>query len=138
MNANAVEALLGALAIIAFTVIALVVVNADKRIAPTPPVEDEDEPDQVELPDHRIMDRELAQIIGAPTTAWGESERLQYRPEDFEGVLHCLSCEREILFGQWFWRTPLLNKLTRLPLGVSFQNCLSCQPGDLEAIIHGH
>lgn len=138
MSPDVVSLLVGALAIIAFTVIAIVIVNVDKHTAVKPPIEEEDEPDQVELPDHRIMDRELAQIIGAPTTAWGESERLQYRPEDFEGVLHCLSCEREILFGQWFWRTPLLNKLTRLPLGVSFQNCLSCQPGDLEAIIHGH
>lgn len=94
---------------------------------------DVEEQDQVELPDHRIVDRELAQIIGAPTTAWGESERLQYRPGEFQGPLHCLSCQRAILSGQWFWDTALLSKRTRLPLGASFQTCLSCQPGDAEA-----
>jgi hypothetical protein len=136
VNANTVEMLIGALAIAVIAVVALVVGNVGKHMTP-PPVVDVEEPDQVELPDHRIMDRALAQIIGAPTTAWGESERLQYRPEDFESAMHCLTCEREILPGQWFWQTPLLNKQTRLPLGVSFQNCLSCQPGDLEAIVHG-
>ncbi len=99
--------------------------------------EPEEEPDQVELPDHRIVDRELARIIGSQATVWDKSERMQYRPEEFDGELHCLSCQRAILPGQWFWDTPLSNRQTRLPLGVSFQTCLSCQPGDAEANTRG-
>lgn len=93
------------------------------------------EPDQVELPDHRIVDRKLAQVIGS--SAWAESVRTQYRSKDYDGKIHCLICRREILPGQWFWDTALLSKQTRLPLGVSFQNCLSCQPGDMEANTRG-
>lgn len=88
------------------------------------------EPEQIELADGRVMDAVQARIIGS--FHWGESKRVQYNPDDYEEPLHCLSCQRPILPKQHFWETPLINSG-----GLSFQTCLSCQPGDVQGVAGG-
>lgn len=77
-----------------------------------------------------VLDPDQAEMIA--THHWGKSVRIQLIPVEYEGDLHCLSCRRQILPGQWFWETPLVDSG-----GLSFQTCLSCQPGDAEAMTHG-
>lgn len=90
-----------------------------------------------EEPDRQVLDPEFARVFGSPDTGWGAAERLRYDPADYEGALVCLHCRREILPRQWFWDTPLNSRKTGLPLGMSFQICCSCQPGDVEANLDG-
>jgi hypothetical protein len=78
----------------------------------------------------QVLDLEHAELIAKHH--WGKSVRVQLVAAEYEGDLHCLSCRRQILPGQWFWETPLVDSG-----GLSFQTCLSCQPGDAEAITHG-
>jgi hypothetical protein len=93
-----------------------------------------------EIPDEgfttgRLIDPDLAQFIGTQT--WGRAERCRYRERDYEGPISCLTCGKSILPGQFFWETPLFDPKDGSATGRSFQICLSCQPGDVEAVIQG-
>src|ERR1043165_622326 len=83
----------------------------------------------------RLIDPKLAKFIG--THVWGRSERRRFIPGEYEGPISCLTCGQGILPGQFFWETPLLDPKDGIPTGHSFQICLSCQPGDVEAVIQG-
>jgi hypothetical protein len=82
----------------------------------------------------RLIDPEAAQMIGDPRLRWGASVRRRFSPEEYENKIKCLTCAREILPGQFFWETPLIDRDSDQGIGVSFQQCLSCQPGDISAV----
>ena len=83
-----------------------------------------------------VIDPEAARVIGNPLLRWGKPERRRYVPDDYDGDIACLLCQRDILPGQFFWETPLINRETGEEIDTSFQLCLSCQPGDVAAVIH--
>jgi hypothetical protein len=83
-----------------------------------------------------LVDPEAAKVIGNPMLRWGKPERRRFIQEDYEGAIRCLLCTREILPGQFFWETPLIKRATGEEIDTSFQLCLSCQPGDVVAVIH--
>lgn len=83
-----------------------------------------------------LIDPEAAKVIGNPLLRWGKPERRRYVPEDYDGDIACLLCHRDILPGQFFWETPLISRETGEEIDTSFQLCLSCQPGDVAAVIH--
>lgn len=85
----------------------------------------------------RLIDPELARFLAAHL--YGRSVRRRFNPVDYpeQGSVKCLTCGHELIGGQFFWDTPLLDKVTLAPVGSSFQICMSCQPGDVEAIIRG-
>lgn len=85
----------------------------------------------------RLIDPELARYLAAHV--YGRSIRRRFNPADYpeQGSVKCLTCGRELIGGQFFWDTPLLDPQTLAPVGNSFQICMSCQPGDVEAIIRG-
>lgn len=83
-----------------------------------------------------VIDPEAANVIGNPLLRWGKPERRRYVPDDYDGDIACLLCHRDILPGQFFWETPLIERETGEEIDTSFQLCLSCQPGDVAAVIH--
>lgn len=84
----------------------------------------------------RLIDPEAARLIGNPLVRWGKPERRRYIQGEYDDLIACLVCGRDILPGQFFWETPLIDRESGLDTGASFQLCLSCQPGDLAAVIH--
>jgi hypothetical protein len=85
----------------------------------------------------RLIDPELAHYLAAHV--YGRSVRRRFNPADYpeQTTVKCLTCGHELIGGQFFWDTPLLDRDTLAPVGKSFQICMSCQPGDVEAITHG-
>lgn len=83
-----------------------------------------------------LIDPEAEKIIGNPLLRWGKPERRRFVPEEYDGAISCLLCGREILPGQFFWETPLIDRATGEEIDTSFQLCLACQPGDVAAVIH--
>lgn len=85
----------------------------------------------------RIIDPQLARYLAAHV--YGRSVRRRFRADDYpdQAVVKCLTCEHPFINGQFFWDTPLLDRQTLEPVGKSFQICMSCQPGDVEAITRG-
>lgn len=85
----------------------------------------------------RLIEPELARYLAAHV--YGRSRRLRFNPVDYpeQGSVKCLTCGHKLIGGQFFWDTPLLDRQTLEPVGKSFQICMSCQPGDVEAITHG-
>jgi hypothetical protein len=85
----------------------------------------------------RLIDPELARYLAAHV--YGRSVRRRFKPDDYpdQDAVKCLTCGHEFIGGQFFWDTPLLDRQTLAPVGKSFQICMSCQPGDVEAITRG-
>lgn len=85
----------------------------------------------------RLIDPELARYLAAHL--YGRSVRRRFNPVDYpdQDAVKCLTCGHEFIGGQFFWDTPLLDRQTLAPVGRSFQICMSCQPGDVEAITRG-
>lgn len=85
----------------------------------------------------RLIDPELARYLAAHL--YGRSVRRRFNPADYpdQDAVKCLTCGHEFIGGQFFWDTPLLDRQTLAPVGHSFQICMSCQPGDVEAITRG-
>jgi hypothetical protein len=85
----------------------------------------------------RLIDPELARYLAAHV--YGRSVRRRFNPADYpdQDAVKCLTCGHQFIGGQFFWDTPLLNRQTLAPVGHSFQICMSCQPGDVEAITRG-
>jgi hypothetical protein len=102
--------------------------------APEPEPETAQEQTTIEPASGRLIDPEAAQMIGDPRLRWGASVRRRFSPEEYEDKIKCLTCRREILPGQFFWETPLIDRESGEGIGVSFQQCLSCQPGDIAAV----
>lgn len=90
----------------------------------------------IESSSGNLVDPETEKIIGNPLLRWGRPERRRYVPDEYDEPIKCLACGREILPGQFFWETPLINRETGEDTGSSFQLCLACQPGDIAAVIH--
>jgi len=106
----------------------------------TPEVEPETAQEQTAISSTsgRLIDPEAAQMIGNPLVRWGKPERRRYIEKEYDGSIACLVCGRALISGQFFWETPLIDRETGLDTGVSFQLCLSCQPGDIAAVTnHG-
>lgn len=85
----------------------------------------------------RLIEPELARYLAAHI--YGRSVRRRFKPADYpdQDAVKCLTCGHEFIGGQFFWDTPLLDRQTLTPVGKSFQICMSCQPGDVEAITRG-
>lgn len=85
----------------------------------------------------RLIDPELARYLAAHV--YGRSVRRRFKPSDYpdQEAVKCLTCGHQFIGGQFFWDTPLLDRQTLAPVGKSFQICMSCQPGDVEAITRG-
>lgn len=85
----------------------------------------------------RLIDPELARYLAAHL--YGRSVRRRFKPADYpdQEAVKCLTCGHQFIGGQFFWDTPLLDRQTLAPVGRSFQICMSCQPGDVEAITRG-
>lgn len=81
----------------------------------------------------RLIDTEVAKYIAEH--AWGKSVRRRYVPDQFDGPIGCLACGNELVPGQHFWETPLIDRETGIPTSKSFQICCSCQPGDVTKVI---
>jgi hypothetical protein len=106
--------------------------EAEARIEPETPLEQT----TIESASGTLVDSEAEKIIGNPLLRWGKPERRRFIPEEYEGAIRCLLCGRDILPGQFFWETPLISRETGEEIDTSFQLCLSCQPGDIAAVIH--
>lgn len=116
--------------------------NARKRVleeaaepVPEPEPETPLEQTAIQSASGRLIDPEAARLIGNPLLRWGRPERRRYVQGEYDDLIACLVCGRDILPGQFFWETPLISKVTGEEIDTSFQLCLSCQPGDVAAVI---
>lgn len=107
-----------------------------EEVLPEPEPETPEEQTSITTASGYLIDPEAEKIIGNPLLRWGKPERRRYVPDDYDGEICCLLCHREILPGQFFWETPLIDRETGEEIDTSFQLCLACQPGDVAAVIH--
>jgi hypothetical protein len=119
---------------------ALVVVRLSARRAVLAEVEKTPEPETaqeqttIEPASGELLPPDVRLAIGG--ARWGRPVRRRYVPEEYDGPIACLLCGRPVLPGQFFWETPLISRETGEETGEAFQLCLSCQPGDVAAVIH--
>lgn len=83
----------------------------------------------------RLLDRETLERIGG--RAWGRPEQRRYIPDQFPGPIKCVIHKRELLPGQYFWETPLLDRQSGQPTGDHFAICTACQPGGATEVNRG-
>lgn len=110
-----------------------------EEVLPEPPEPEPEAPEEqtsITPATGHLIDPEVEKVIGNPLLRWGKPKRRRYFPDDYDGPISCLLCHREILPGQYFWETPLINRETGEAIGTSFQLCLACQPGDIAAVVH--